>query len=67
MSNAAGFKRPGVACQKCGAPFSLFLGVALYRSVEKLPDPFSAKCPECGHEATYPKSQIGILVVVAGQ
>lgn len=62
--SAAGFKRPGLACEKCGAAFSLFEGTEKHRSVEGLPDPFRAKCPECGHEATYPKSSIGILVAV---
>ena len=29
-----------------------------------LPDPFQAACPNCGKEATYPRSSIGILAAV---
>jgi hypothetical protein len=62
--SAAGFKRPGVSCQSCGEPFSLFLSVDEVVPVENLPDPFLAKCPLCDHQATYPKSAIGTLVAV---
>jgi hypothetical protein len=65
MSSAVGFTRPGLRCEKCGEPFSLFLGTGQDR-VEKLPDPFEAKCP-CGHVATYPKSAIYTLEARGGQ
>jgi hypothetical protein len=61
---SAGFRRPGLSCANCGEPFALFLGVEKMVSVEKLPDPFVAKCPQCDHQATYPKSAIGVLVAV---
>jgi hypothetical protein len=32
------------------------------KSVEKLPDPFLAKCLACQHEAYYPKSGIEMMV-----
>ena len=67
MSSSAGFKRAGVACANCGVPFSLFLGVEQMKSVEKLSDPFQAKCPECGDEATYRKSSIETLVAVGSR
>jgi DNA-directed RNA polymerase subunit RPC12/RpoP len=60
------FKRPGLACEKCGEPFSLFLATE-GKKLEELPDPFQAKCPRCGHEATYPKSSIQTLVAVGGR
>jgi len=56
-----GFRRPGVACVNCTRPFSLFLFVKKFRSIEKLSDPFQAKCPYCGHEDDYPKSGNCIL------
>ena len=62
--SSAGFKRPGAACVNCNEPFSLFLAVKDFRSIEKLLDPFQARCPMCGHEADYPKSAIGILASV---
>jgi hypothetical protein len=67
--SSAGFTRPGLKCDHCGLPFALSLGAGVIgsREVEKLPDPFQAKCPLCEHEATYPKSSISVLVAVAGQ
>jgi hypothetical protein len=62
-SFSAGFARPVVECEKCGAPTSLSLGVEKMTSIEKLPDPFSSKC-SCGHEADYPKYAIKMLVSV---
>ncbi len=62
--SSAGFKRPGAACENCSEPFSLFLAVEDFESVEQLPDPFLAKCPACGHEAEYAKSVIGVLASV---
>ena len=69
MSNgsSAGFKRPGLKCAHCGLPFALTLAVQPMSSVEKLPDPFQAKCPMCQHEATYSKSAIQTLVSVGPQ
>jgi hypothetical protein len=67
MSSSAGLKRPGVTCGNCNGPFSLFLAVQDMVSVERLTDPFDAKCPLCGHQASYPKSSIGILVAVGPQ
>jgi DNA-directed RNA polymerase subunit RPC12/RpoP len=61
---AAGFTRPGLQCVRCGEAFSLFLARPDAKKVEELSDPFRAKCPLCGHEAIYPKSQIGTLAVV---
>jgi hypothetical protein len=61
---SAGFRRPGLSCADCGEPFALFLAVEGMISVEKLPDPFLAKCPLFGHHAAYPKSAIGVLVAV---
>jgi predicted RNA-binding Zn-ribbon protein involved in translation (DUF1610 family) len=58
---SASFTRSGLECEKCGIPFSLFLAVRDMVSIEKLSDPFSAKCPQCGHAATYPKSAIRTL------
>ena len=65
--NAAGFKRPGVKCLNCQEAFALFLGIDEMVSVENLTDPFDAKCPLCGHRATYPKSAIGILAALGDQ
>ncbi len=66
--SSAGFKRPGLKCEKCGLPFALSLiGAIGAKEVERLPDPFQAKCPMCQHEATYPKSAIQILVGVGHQ
>jgi hypothetical protein len=62
-----GFNRPGLECEHCGEPFSLFLGVPNLRKVEELPDPFEARCPLCGHEANYQRSAIGNLVVVGSR
>jgi hypothetical protein len=62
--SAASFRRPGLECVSCGEAFALFLAVETMVSVEKLPDPFLAECPQCGHQATYPKSAIGILAAV---
>ena len=61
--SATGFSRPGLSCEPCGKPFSLFLATSGAK-VNELPDPFEAKCPECGQVATYPKSAIQNLVVV---
>jgi hypothetical protein len=63
-SDAMTFSRPGLACVRCGEPFSLFLARPDARKVEELPDPFQAICPFCKEEATYPKSSIQILVAV---
>lgn len=62
--SSAGFNRPGAVCENCGKPFSLRLAIKDFKSVEKLPDPFRAKCYGCGHEADYPKSAIGILTSI---
>jgi hypothetical protein len=67
MSHANGFTRPGLACESCGEPFSLFLGVPNLRKVEGLPDPFEARCPLCDHQTTYPRSAIGVLVAAGSQ
>lgn len=64
--SSASFTRPGLKCVKCDLPFALSLMAAEIR-VEKLPDPFEAKCPMCQHAATYPKSAIQILVGVGHQ
>ena len=64
---SAGFKRPGLACVQCGLPFALTLAVQPMELVEKLPDPFVARCPLCQHEATYPKSAIRTLVSAGPQ
>ena len=61
------FKRQGLSCAECGAPFALSPNLLQVESIQKLSDPFRAKCPECGHEATYPKSAIQILVAVGNQ
>jgi hypothetical protein len=73
VGSAAGFIRPGLQCEKCGLPFSLFLGTNGAESqgleedrVARLPDPFEAKCWSCQHVATYPKSAIRVLVAVGG-
>jgi len=62
--SSIGFNRPGLSCQRCGEPFSLFAVRPDVRKVEELPEPFPARCPLCGHKATYLRSQIGILSVV---
>jgi hypothetical protein len=62
--SSAGFKRPGAACENCDKPFPLSLAIKGFRSVEKLPDPFVAKCYWCGHEGEYSKSDIHPLVSV---
>lgn len=59
------FKRPGVACANCDEPFSLLLTTEDFVSVEKLPDPFHAKCPACQHRSTYPKSAIRVLAAAS--
>lgn len=60
--SSASFKRPGIKCEKCGMPFPLFLGMPDPPiKIEKLPDPFRAKCYLCSHEAIYPKSAIRTL------
>lgn len=64
---AHGFKRPGLECSHCREPFSLFLGVENFLDIDRLPDPFPAKCPACQQESTYPKSSIGILVAAGTQ
>jgi hypothetical protein len=64
---ADGFRRPGLACESCGAPFARFLVVEKMVSIQKLPDLFLAKCPRCGHQASYPKSAIATLVAVGRQ
>lgn len=58
---SVGFTRPGLQCQNCQKPFSLFLARPDAKKVGELSDPFPAKCPLCGHEAIYPKSEIGTL------
>jgi hypothetical protein len=66
MSQSLGYKRPGVECENCHEPFALFSAtVHDFQTVRALPDPFWAKCAYCDHEATYPKSSIYTLVVVA--
>lgn len=41
--SSAGFKRPGLKCEKCGLPFALSMtGIVTTREIEKLPDPFRA-------------------------
>jgi hypothetical protein len=64
---SAGFKRPGVQCVHCLEPIALLLAVEDFVSVEKLPDPFPAKCPLCEQEATYSKSTIGIVASVGSR
>jgi hypothetical protein len=59
-----GLSRGGLACVNCGYAFPLFFAVENFDSVETLADPFRAKCPDCDHEAIYPKSAIGILASV---
>jgi hypothetical protein len=65
--SAAGFRRPGLACEHCHEPFALFLARPDARKVDELPDPFLATCPYCQKEATYPRSAIGILVALGDQ
>ena len=67
--SSAGFNRPGIECLHCHQPFSLALGTGAMttREVEKLPDPFLAKCPLCDQEATYPKDAIGTLAGLGPQ
>ncbi len=49
-------EHPGLLCERCEEPFALNM-VALGRvAFENLPDPFLAKCPECGHNASYAKT-----------
>jgi hypothetical protein len=60
------FTRPGLTCEQCGLPFALSLtGIVGAKEVERLPDPFEAKCPMCQHLTTYPKSAIQALTVQA--
>jgi hypothetical protein len=47
-----------LTCQACETSFSL--AAAVGTSVEKLPDPFEAKCTHCEGKSTYPKSSIRI-------
>jgi hypothetical protein len=61
---SAGFRVRGATCETCSEPFSLFRAVNDFQSIEKLPDPFSAKCPKCAHEADYPKSAIVVVVSI---
>jgi uncharacterized Zn finger protein len=61
--SAVGFSRPGLSCENCGNPFSVFLGTQGTK-IGELPDPFEAKCPECGHVANYPHSAIQKMVAV---
>ena len=58
--NGSGFIRPGLECQQCGLPFALSLGAGVFgrKEVERLEDPFEAKCPMCGRVDIYPKSSI---------
>jgi len=59
----SGFKRPGVQCKQCGVPFALAMfSVQKMESIEKLPDPFEAKCPACQFQTTYAKSEVAPLV-----
>jgi hypothetical protein len=62
--SATGFTRPGLRCEQCGLPFALSLtGIVGRREVERLPDPFEARCPMCQRTATYPKAAIQALTV----
>jgi DNA-directed RNA polymerase subunit RPC12/RpoP len=53
--------RPAVVCKGCGKAFPISARALPSRSVERLPDPFLARCPRCGSQATYPKTAIHIL------
>lgn len=67
MASAAGFVRAAVMCVNCKKAFLLFLTQKGFSSIKELPDPFLAQCPECRHEANYPKSAIQILRAEDGQ
>jgi hypothetical protein len=49
-------EHPGLLCERCEEPFALNMLAVGKMAVEHLPDPFLAKCPECGHNASYPRS-----------
>jgi hypothetical protein len=49
-------KHPGLLCERCEEPFALNMMALGMVAFDNLPDPFLAKCSECGHNATYPKS-----------
>ncbi len=60
---------PGVECRKCGNPIA-FLGLVPEDDggqMEPLdpsdpPETFRVKCPNCGHEASYQRSEIRSLL-----
>jgi len=49
-------KHPGLLCERCEEPFALNMVALGMVAFDNLPDPFLAKCSECGHNATYPKT-----------
>ncbi len=58
----------GVKCEQCEIPFALSLtGAVGRREVERLPDPFEARCPLCNFVGIYAKSSISDLMVVQPQ
>jgi hypothetical protein len=66
-SSSQGFIAPVLDCAKCGLPFALSLVRPKLVAVDRLADPFLAKCPMCEHQASYPKSAIQIRQGVARQ
>jgi len=52
---------PSLKCERCDEVFVLNM-MALHAPLEDLPDPFLAKCSECGHNATYPKAAMQAFV-----
>ena len=49
-------EHPGLICERCEEPFALNMVARGMVALENLSDPFLAKCPECGHNASYPKT-----------
>lgn len=62
--SSAGFRRFGVECQNCHEAFAIQLDAMNKPSLDKLPEPFPAKCPHCGEENLYARSVISPLVSV---
>ena len=60
---------PGVKCRKCENPIAFF-GLVPESGDDQmepldpgdLPDRIRAKCPNCGHEASYQRSEIRSLL-----
>jgi hypothetical protein len=56
MPSIASFTSANLDCSHCGASFSVAASVG--KSIEKIPDPFTARCPHCGTENIYEKTAI---------